>query len=76
MKLSNHGRVHQLVLERARLMMQRDDSSYDILIRGELQRDDLVQAIVPAIRLELGRRIADIDAQLRRYGVEIDPLTL
>lgn len=76
MRLSNYGAVAALVTERARLLVQRDDSSFDILIRGELQHDDFVTVIAPAIRLELGRRIADIETKLRKLGVDVDVITV
>lgn len=74
MQLRNFPIVEALVSTRNHLIEQRDQGGIDVTISGQLQHPDFVDAVAPAIRLELGRRIAEIDVQLRLYGVEIDAL--
>lgn len=74
MQLRNFPIVEALVTTRNHLVEQRDQGGIDVTISGQLQHPDFVDAVAQAIRLELGRRIGEIDVQLRFYGVEIDAL--
>lgn len=72
MKLGDFPIVEALVAARNHLIELRDHGGIDITISGQLQLPDFVEVVAPAIRLELGRRIAEIDTQLACYGVDID----
>jgi hypothetical protein len=71
-KLGDFPIVEALVATRNHLIELRDHGGIDITISGQLQLPDFVEVVAPAIRLELGRRIADIEVQLGCYGVDID----
>lgn len=72
MKLSDFPKVEALVYTRDHLLTQRDHGPITIKIGEHDQLPDFTEQVRPAIRLELGRRIGDIEQQLRQFGVVLD----
>lgn len=71
MKLGNFPLVARAVAAREALLDQRNDGMFRIGIDGRDQDSDMIAAVAPAIRAELDRRIAELDEDLRGYGVEL-----
>ena len=72
MRLSDFAKVEALVYTRDHLITQRDHGPIKVSIGGLDQLPDFTDQVTPAIRLEMGRRIADIEQQLRQFGVVLD----
>lgn len=72
MKIGDFPLVETLVDARARLIDLRDRGRISIDIDGGRMCPDFVEAIEPAIRLELRHRICELDKQLVRLGLVID----
>lgn len=72
MRIGDFPVVEALVATRNHLIGQRDEGGIAVTINGRRQEADFNEVVAPAIRLEIGRRIEDIDAQLRQYGVRVD----
>lgn len=70
MKLGSFLRVEPLVHRRNHLMDLRE-ARVEVSLAGQYQNRDFVDEVTPAIRLALRRQIEDIDAELRRLGVDI-----
>lgn len=47
------------------------EARVEVSLAGQYQNRDFVDEVTPAIRLALRRQIEDIDAELRRLGVDI-----
>jgi hypothetical protein len=72
MKLEHFPQVEQLVLERMRLIGQRDEGRYVLAIDGRPQAPALMEQLMPALRLVLTSRIDEIDHRLIELGVDVD----
>lgn len=72
MKLNDFLRVEALIVHRHHLVSLRDEGRIEITISGIYQNRSFVDAIEPAIKLELRHRIREIDEQLADFGVIID----
>ena len=69
MKLGDFPLVETLIDCRNRLIHQKDHGRISIEIDHNHMAPDLVQAVAPAIKLELRHRIDEIDEQLRGLGI-------
>lgn len=72
MKLGDFPLVETLIDCRNRLKHQKDHGRISIEIDHNRMAPDIVQAVAPAIQLELRHRIEEIDVQLRALGVLTD----
>jgi len=72
MKLGDFPMVEALVSTRNHLIGQRDEGKIRIEIDGRMLAPDFTNQVAPAIRLELGRMIHDIEVQLRGLAVDVD----
>ena len=80
MKLSNFDRVQQLIAKRTDLTVKLDHIStgnYDnsglgITIRGQYQDDDMINACRQGARMEMERRIREIERELTLLGVIVE----
>jgi hypothetical protein len=71
-KIGDFPLVETLVDSRNRLSDQRDKGQISIEIDGKRMGHEFVEAVAPAIKLELRQRIVEIDGQLRELGVVVD----
>lgn len=71
MKLDNCHIVTRLAQARYRLISERDRGTFGVTIDGTTQDAVMVELLRAAIRNELTRRIAEIDADLAALGVEV-----
>ena len=74
MKISDFQLVDALVSTRVFLTAQREDGNISIKIGGRVAAEDaeMVEAVRPAVRAELDRRIMACEEQLRALGVDPD----
>jgi hypothetical protein len=71
-RASSWLQVEPLINLRNHLIELLANGRIEITIAGQYQARAFVQAVEPAIRLELRHCIQDIECQLRGLGVEID----
>jgi hypothetical protein len=72
MKIGDFPLVETLIDVRNRLIHQKDHGRISIEVDRNHMLPDFVDAVAPAIKLELSRRIVEIDVQLRTLGVVIE----
>jgi hypothetical protein len=70
-KIGDFPLVESLMSERAVLVDQREERVVRLEIGRRMMDPAFAQALRPAIEAELGRRIADVDEQLRQLGVDV-----
>ena len=72
MKIDDFPLVETLVDARCRLLDLRDKGRVTIHIDDRHMSQDFVAVVEPAIKLELGCRIREVETQLRALGVVLD----
>jgi hypothetical protein len=72
MKLGDFPLVETLIDCRNRLIHQKDHGRICIEVDRNHMAPDFVEAVAPAIKLELRHRIDDIELQLRGLGIIIE----
>lgn len=71
MKSCHVGMAARALVERQQLVWLRDTGTIDVLINGKYQGDEMKVSVRPVVVAELDRRIAEIDADLATWGVEL-----
>lgn len=72
MKIGDFPLVETLIDCRNRLIHQKDHGRISIEVDHNHMGPDFVEAVAPAIKLELRHRIVEIDDQLRNLGIVIE----
>ncbi|WP_439539482.1 hypothetical protein [Sphingomonas sp.] len=70
MKLADFNSVDALISRRNRLSVQLT-CKLGVTIHGTYQEDDIVELVRPIVHRELKARIARIDAELVKLGVQV-----
>jgi hypothetical protein len=72
MKIGDFPLVETLIDCRNRLIHQKDHGRIVIEVDRNHMAPDFVEAVAPAVKLELRNRIEEIDLQLRGLGIVLD----
>jgi hypothetical protein len=59
------------VTERNTLIEQRDKATLGVTINSKYQDELMLELVRPVVAAELTRRIGEIEADLRQWGVEV-----
>lgn len=71
MRLADFPMVEALVSSRDHLIGLRDEGRIRVEISGRMLAPDLIQRMVPGIKVELSAEIARIEGELVKLGVDV-----